>query len=177
MKLHLEPCTVADLSVLAELSKSTFKEAFESQNNPDDFKAYINSAFGDKSLLKELQDYNSSFFLVYRDSDLAGYIKLNENGSQSDIRDNNSLEIERIYVLSEFQGQGIGAWMLGQVISMARDKKKYYLWLGVWERNTQAIKFYERLGFYKFGSHPYYIGRDEQTDWLMRLDILGQVST
>ena len=177
MKLRLEPCTVTDLAVLAELSRQTFKEAFESKNNPEDFEAYLNIAFSEDTLIKELQDYDSSFFLVYRDSNLVGYFKLNENGSQSDIRDNSALEIERIYVLEEFQGQGIGAWMLEQVISMARDKKKYYLWLGVWERNTKAIAFYERFGFYRFGSHPYYIGKDEQTDWLMRLDILGRVGT
>jgi ribosomal protein S18 acetylase RimI-like enzyme len=162
---------------LAALSKKTFKEAFESKNNPDDFKAYLNAAFSEDTLIKELQDYNSSFFLVYRDSNLAGYFKLNQNGSQSDIRDNSALEIERIYVLEEFQGQGIGAWMLEQVISMATEKNKDYVWLGVWERNTKAIAFYERLGFHKFGSHPYYIGKDEQTDWLMRLDMLGRVNT
>ena len=171
MKLHWEPCAVEDLAVLAQLSKRTFKEAFESENNPEDFKAYLNSAFGEDILLKELHDYNSSFFMVYQDSNLAGYIKLNEKGSQSDIKDGNSLEIERIYVLEGFQGQGIGAWMLGRIISMASDKSKNYVWLGVWERNTKAVKFYQRLGFYKFGSHPDYIGRDKQTDWLMRLDL------
>ncbi len=176
MKLHLEPCSITDLQVLANLSKRTFIEAFEKDNNPEDFKVYLNSAFGEKALIKELHDNNSSFYFVYNDSILVGYIKMNENESQSDIKDNNSMELERIYVLREFQGQGIGAWLLTQVISMARAKNKYYVWLGVWEFNTKAIKFYERLGFQKFGSHPYYIGNDKQTDWLMRLDLQEGVS-
>ncbi|WP_348647867.1 GNAT family N-acetyltransferase [Arenibacter sp. F20364] len=108
---------------------------------------------------------------MYKDSSLVGYIKLNENEAQSDIKDRESIELERIYVLSEFQGQGIGEWILAQVISMAKAKNRYYVWLGVWEHNPKAIKFYQRLGFYKFGSHPYFIGSDEQTDWLLRLDI------
>lgn len=100
-----------------------------------------------------------------------GYIKLNENESQSDIKDIDSIELERIYLLSEFQGQGIGEWILRQVISVAKARIKFFMWLGVWEDNPKAIKFHQKLGFNKLGNHPYFIGKDEQTDWLMRLDI------
>lgn len=171
MKLHLESCSITDLGVLGNLSRRTSIEDFEKDNNPEDFKAYLNSAFGDETLIIELKDNHSSFYFVYNDAILMGYVKLNENGSQSDIKDNNAVEIERIYILGEFQGHGIGAWIMKQVMSMARAKNKVYLWLGVWEVNVKAIKFYERIGFYKFGSHPYYIGKDKQTDWLMRLDL------
>lgn len=171
MKLHLRLCTINDLGVLANMGKRTFIDAFEKDNEPEDFKEYLDSAFGEERLLKELQDINSAYYFIYMDSNLVGYIKLNENEAQSDIKDINSIELERIYVLSEFQGQGIGEWILAQVISMAKAKNRSYVWLGVWEHNPKAIKFYQRLGFYKFGSHPYFIGNDEQTDWLLRLDI------
>ena len=171
MKLQLRPCTIYDLGVLASLGRRTFIEAFEKDNKPEDFKEYLDSAFGEERLLKELQDINSSYYFINNDSGLVGYIKLNENESQSDIKDIDAIELERIYVLSEFQGQGIGEWILGQVISIAKAKNKLYVWLGVWEHNPKAIKFYKRLGFYKFGNHPYFIGKDEQTDWLLRLDI------
>ena len=171
MKLHLRPCTIADLEVLVNLGRRTFIKAFEKDNKPEDFKEYLDSAFGEERLLKELQDINSAYYFINMDSSLVGYIKLNENEAQSDIKDINSIELERIYVLSEFQGQGIGEWILAQVISMAKAKNRSYVWLGVWEHNPKAIKFYQRLGFYKFGSHPYFIGNDEQTDWLLRLDI------
>lgn len=171
MKLHLRPCSVTDLGVLVNLGRRTFIEAFEKDNKPEDFKEYLDSAFGEETLLKELKDINSSFYFIYEDSSLVGYIKLNEKEAQSDIKDIDSIELERIYVLAEFQGQGIGEWILRQVISIAKAKNRFYLWLGVWEHNPKAIKFYQRLGFYKFGSHPYFIGNDEQTDWLMRLDL------
>ena len=171
MKLHLRPCTITDLEVLVNLGRRTFIEAFEKDNKPEDFKIYLDSAFGEKTLRKELQDINSVYYFIYMDSSLVGYIKLNENEAQSDIKDINSIELERIYVLAEFQGRGIGEWILRQVISIAKVKNRSYVWLGVWEHNPKAIKFYQRLGFYKFGSHPYFIGSDEQTDWLMRLDI------
>ena len=171
MKLHLRPCSITDLEVLINLGRRTFIEAFEKDNKPEDFKIYLDSAFREETLYKELQDINSAYYFIYMGSSLVGYIKLNENEAQSDINDINSIELERIYVLAEFQGHGIGEWVLRQVISIAKVKNRSYVWLGVWEHNPKAIKFYQRLGFYKFGTHPYFIGNDEQTDWLMRLDI------
>ena len=171
MKLHLRPCSITDLEVLINLGRRTFIEAFEKDNKPEDFKIYLDSAFREETLYKELQDINSAYYFIYMESSLVGYIKLNENEAQSDINDINSIELERIYVLAEFQGHGIGEWVLRQVISIAKVKNRSYVWLGVWEHNPKAIKFYQRMGFYKFGTHPYFIGNDEQTDWLMRLDI------
>ncbi|MGB5647238.1 MAG: GNAT family N-acetyltransferase, partial [Muriicola sp.] len=80
-------------------------------------------------------------------------------------------ELERIYVLTHYQGQGIGDWIMEQVIRLAKEAEKRFIWLGVWEKNTAAIRFYEKKGFIKFGKHPYYIGKDKQMDWLMKLDL------
>ena len=68
-----------------------------------------------------------------------------------------------------FQGKQIGKAMLYKAIAIARSKKASFLWLGVWKKNKEAIKFYERYGFKKFMTHPYLIGKDKQTDWLMKL--------
>ena len=61
----------------------------------------------------------------------AGYIKLNEAPSQSDVNDKTSLEIERIYILLKYQGEGLGALLMDKAISTARERGKEYIWLGV----------------------------------------------
>ena len=61
--------------------------------------------------------------------------------------------------------------MLERIQELARSEGKQYLWLGVWEYNPGAIRFYERLGFVIFDKHPYYIGKDRQMDWMMRLNL------
>ena len=61
--------------------------------------------------------------------------------------------------------------MLDKTISLARKEQVEFLWLGVWEENKKAIRFYKRYGFIKFGTHPYYIGADKQTDWLMKYSL------
>lgn len=175
MNLRLQRCSVSDIEQLVAISRTTFIDAFEKDNDPEDFKAYIDFAFERSKLLEELKTLNTTFYFVYKDTDLVGYLKLNENDAQTDIKSEEAMELERIYVLKDFQGQHIGKWMLDEVKKIASIKKKNFLWLGVWENNANAIRFYQNHGFSKFGTHPYFIGKDEQTDWLMRceLDDLG----
>lgn len=171
MKLDFVPCQLSDLEHLISVSKMTFTNAFKEQNNPDDFNSYIDQAFDREQLYTELMNPNTEFYFVYLKGQLAAYFKLNQGDAQSDIKRNDSMELERIYVLKEFQGIQMGKKILDWVKSKVSNANKSFLWLGVWEKNQRAIKFYKRHGFYKFGTHPYFIGNDEQTDWLMRLDI------
>jgi ribosomal protein S18 acetylase RimI-like enzyme len=43
------------------------------------------------------------------------------------------------------------------------------VWLGVWEENHRAIRFYTKNGFVVFDKHVFIMGNDEQTDLLMQL--------
>lgn len=169
LKYHL--CTLSDLDTLRDISIDTFTAAFEAQNNPEDFQAYMAGAFSREQLKRELEDPDMHFYFVFRNGELSGYLKLNTGMVQSELKEDQGMEIERIYVVPAAQGTGLGARMLDFICSTARKAGKTYLWLGVWEHNPRAIAFYERAGFVTFGKHPYYIGADRQTDWLMRLEL------
>ena len=169
--VSLEPCTFSDLAVLREVALETFKEAFAAQNDPEDFESYLKEAFSEERLRREMTEPETRFFFLYDRKHLAGYAKINSGKAQTEPQDANALEIERIYVRAPFQGKGLGGWLLGKLISLAREEGKTYVWLGVWEENKEAIRFYKRHGFVIFGKHPYYIGSDRQMDWMMRLDL------
>ena len=171
MQLSFQPCGLSNLDVLVAISRETFVTAFEKDNDPDDFQHYMETAFSHKKLQAELEDKNTHFHLAYDGEDLVGYFKLNTGIAQTDVHDEKALEIERIYVLGAHQGKKIGAQMLQKIMELGRHMGKEYIWLGVWEHNPKAIRFYQSHGFQKFGEHPYYIGKDKQTDWLLRLNI------
>ncbi len=171
--LLLQKCNQNHLDELVELSLRTFKDAFEADNDPEDFKDYLRTAFHRDAILAELQDKDVGFYFVKVGTETAGYFKLNENLAQTEVKSVTSIELERIYVLNTFQGSGIGAWMLAETKRIASEKGKHFLWLGVWEKNRKAIRFYQKHGFIKFGTHPYFIGKDKQTDWLMRFDLIN----
>ena len=172
MTLDFKICTNKDIDLLVEISRSTFIAAFEDDNNPKDFIDYINSAFSKVTLEKELLNSNSTFFFVYHNNTLVGYFKINEKEAQNEAFEMTSIELERIYVYKTFQRKNIGKYMLEKVIIIALQRQVNFIWLGVWEKNLKAIRFYQKNGFAKFGTHPYYIGKDKQTDWLMKLSLI-----
>lgn len=171
MVLRLRKCGLNDIRKLQEIAKTTFIEAFEKHNNPEDFESYVALAFAEQKIRKELLGPDSHFYFVYRDNLLVGYFKLNYARAQNEFKNRNSIELERIYVLQKFQGGKIGTWILHEVLKISASEQKEFVWLGVWQKNTKAVAFYEKHGFEKVGTHPYFIGNDKQTDWLMRYSI------
>ncbi|MGI5848793.1 MAG: GNAT family N-acetyltransferase [Christensenellales bacterium] len=172
MKLTFRECITDDLETLRALSISTFTDAFGSVNTPDNLKAYLDQAFNRDKLLDELLNPLALFYFVYADGELSGYIKINEFGAQTDIHDPKSLEIERIYVKKEHQRLGLGTALIGKAIEHANARGNSYLWLGVWDKNEKAIRFYKKEGFYRIGAHPFYLGEDHQTDYILRKDLV-----
>lgn len=172
MTLTYHKCNLEDLDILVKISSETFSSAFEKDNNSEDFKDYINTAFSKVQLEKELLNKQSIFYFVYKSQHLIGYLKLNIKEAQNEDFEVETMELERIYVIKPHQNKGYGKLLLLESIAIAKSKNVSFLWLGVWEENKAAIRFYIRHGFEKVSTHPYYIGNDKQTDWIMKLDCI-----
>ena len=91
--------------------------------------------------------------------------------SQTELKHETALEIERIYVIQEYQGKKVGQQLYEKAIQVAKEKKAQYVWLGVWEENHKAIQFYNKNGFEVFDKHVFVLGDEKQTDLMMRLFI------
>jgi ribosomal protein S18 acetylase RimI-like enzyme len=171
LKILIRKCTLADLAELIILAREVYADTFREFNTPENMQAYLDSAFDPLKLEGELNDPGSEFFFLYAGGALAGYLKVNEGSSQTDIHDPDALEIERIYVRQTHQHLGLGQVLIEYAIEIARRKHKRYAWLGVWEKNENAKAFYQHLGFTKVGEHPFVMGTDHQTDNILRLDL------
>jgi ribosomal protein S18 acetylase RimI-like enzyme len=155
--------TPEDAAALAELGARTFRDAFAAQNRAEDMDAYVAQTYGEAQQRRELEDPENVTLLVERDGVLIGFAQLR--------RDADSVEIARFYVDRGHHGAGIAQELMQRCVDAARDLGAYVLWLGVWEHNPRAIRFYEKCGFVDIGSHPFLIGSDLQTDRLMSLVI------
>ncbi|WP_066050724.1 GNAT family N-acetyltransferase [Robertmurraya korlensis] len=167
MTINIKKCTLEDLHKLQEISYETFNETFKDQNSPENMIAYLERAFNVKQLEKELSNRSSEFFFVYFENEVAGYLKINSNDSQTEERGEESLEVERIYIKSKFQKHGLGKYLLQKAIEMAMERHKKEIWLGVWEKNENAIAFYKKMGFVQTGVHSFTMGEEEQMDFIM----------
>ncbi|WP_416441420.1 GNAT family N-acetyltransferase [Leeuwenhoekiella sp. A16] len=163
--------SIDDLDQLQRISKQTFAETFSSGNSEANMNDYLENSFSAKKLQNELNDTNAEIYFVELDKQVIGYLKVNFGQSQTEIKDVNALEIERIYVLSEFHGKKIGQLLYEKAMQISRQRNVDYVWLGVWEENLRAIRFYEKNGFVKFDKHIFKLGDDEQTDIMMKLTL------
>ncbi|KIA83252.1 GNAT family acetyltransferase [Kaistella solincola] len=170
-QITLKKVTLENLTKLQEISRQTFEETFAQQNSAEDMQKYLAEALSTSRLTKELLEENSEFYFALGGTKITGYIKLNSGNSQTELQHENSLEIERIYVLKEFLGKKVGQILFNHALQIAKEKKVDFVWLGVWEKNERAINFYLKNGFEKFGQHSFFLGTDEQTDIMMKLKI------
>ncbi len=171
MNVQFRPSTIEDLSELCSFSRDVFFESFKDSCSPEDMNKFLDNRYRIDRIRSELLDPDSSFFFLHVDGTLAGYIKINEGPAQTDIHDADAFELERIYVSKEVQENGFGSYLMEQTVEIAKQKKKKYFWLGVWEQNRKAISFYQKHGFYIIGKHEFVIGEDIQTDNIMRRDL------
>ena len=169
--LEIKKVTIKDIDQLQKIGRQTFQESFSESNTEENLKTYLDKGFSTEKMTVELHDKNSVFYFVTRDNNVIGYLKLNFGASQTELKDHKALEIERIYVLNEFQGKKVGQILYDKAIEVARQKNVDYVWLGVWEKNKRAISFYQKNGFTPFDTHIFKLGNDEQTDIMMKLKL------
>ena len=160
-----------DIEKLQKIGRQTFFETFSESNSEENMQKYLDEGFSIEKLTTELTDTNAEFYFAVFDAEVIGYLKLNFGDSQTELKDNKALEIERIYVSKEFHGKSVGQLLYDKAIEVAKQKNADYIWLGVWEENPRAISFYKKNGFVEFDKHIFKLGDDEQIDIMMKLNL------
>lgn len=171
VEIEIKKVSINDIDQLQKIGNQTFYETFSSVNSEVNMAKYLNEGFSSEKLTVELCDDNTEFYFATSDGKVIGYLKINFGQSQTELKDENALEIERIYVLKDFHGKNVGKLLYDQAIHTAKQKNAEYIWLGVWEENPRAINFYKKNGFVAFDKHIFKLGDDVQTDIMMRLSL------
>lgn len=171
-KITISKVELADLSQLQSISMQTFTEAFADKNTEENMRKYLNESFSMDQLRNELKNKNSEFYFATIDNRVIGYLKINFGNAQTELKDQQAIEIERIYVLKDHYGKNIGQTLFNAALQRARQINSNYLWLGVWEENPRAINFYRKNGFVEFDKHTFKLGDEEQKDVMMKLNLV-----
>lgn len=166
--VHITKASLKDLAILQDLGRQTFYETFAPHNSEEQIRQYLTESFAEDKLTQELEHPDSQFFIAWEEGNLVGYLKVNSGEAQTELQDETSLEIERIYVKSSHHGKKVGQLLYEKALEIAVELRKKYLWLGVWEENHRAVIFYKKNGFGEFGKHIFRLGDEEQTDLMMK---------
>jgi diamine N-acetyltransferase len=162
---------VEQLVPLQEIGRTTFLHTFSTTDTEENMDIYLDHAFSAEKLTAELENPNSEFYFATQNEVVIGYLKVNFGAAQTEIQDANSVEIERIYVLQYYHGKHVGQLLFEKAMAIAKQKKVEFIWLGVWEENHRALRFYTKNGFVAFDSHIFLMGDEAQTDIMMKLEL------
>lgn len=163
----IRAATPDDVRLLTELGRTTFEDTFAQYNTKEDMELYLAEQFSLSAVQDELAGEGNAFFILEWEGAPACYMKLRHapvDGGDSTLP---AIEIQRIYVTKDHLRKGLGSRMMEFCVEYCRRHDIATLWLGVWEKNESAIRFYEKWGFKLVGAHDFLLGKDLQRDLIM----------
>jgi ribosomal protein S18 acetylase RimI-like enzyme len=169
--LEILPIRREEIKILSDLAIQTFKESYYADNEKDLFDQYVEGKLNPDQFLKEWLNDQSYFYFARLHGNICGYLKINFKDAQTETHPHDWMEIERIYILKAFQGKKLGTKLFNFALEQAIKRHNKYIWVGVWKKNSQALKFYKGIGFVDFGVHLFDFGGTLQEDYILRFAI------
>lgn len=171
MEIKIRRVTIDDVATLSVLARQTFYDTFTGTCTEVDMQGFLDKYYSEEQLGKELMDTGTFCFFAEVDGVPVAYLQFKEDYQHFPLMKKwKALELKRIYVIGSFQGKGIAQSLMNFFLKHAAENKYEAVWLGVWEHNLKAQKFYEKYGFKNSGhTHDFPIGNTPQTDiWLWK---------
>lgn len=149
MNIKIRKATVDDLSRIAEIyifnNRINYFPIFKDESfsfGELQVVSLVDNYFKQDEIIKNLY--------VFDDGLIKGFIQMN------------GTEICKLYVDTFFQSQGIGKLLIEFVIKELYANKLWAL-----EKNTRAISFYQRQGFYLTGEKKF---EEDTTEYLVKME-------
>jgi len=171
MSVTIRPATADDINILAALGTTTCYEAYFELDPSSDLADYCARIYSPDNVLSEFEDPNSTYFIAEINDRAVGFAKLRENNRVECLSDAHAIELQRIYVLEKMKGQNVGKALIAESLNAAREKGYDLLWLGVWEQNLPAQRFYERLGMKTIGTTGFNDGKNDFINFVYAIDV------
>lgn len=151
--MYVKKCTEADIDDLLRVSIQSYNEHYVYLWH-DGGKKYVANNFNTETFRQQIHDNNVALFLVYEneDSPPVGFLKLNIDKAYDDKNEKESMELERIYLIKQVSGKGVGKQVLEFTDQFAREKNKKYIWLKAMD-STPAVDFYRKNGYNIIGDY------------------------
>ena len=161
MNLTIRQATIADLHLISVLAITTHYEAYFELDPSHDLVDYCVNFFNLETVKNELESPKLTFLIVEFDGNAVGFAQLREGKKIACIEGKNAIEIQRIYVIEKMKGKRIGQALIEKCFQIAKEKGYETLWLGVWDKNIEAQKFYQKIGMENVGTTDFSDGKND----------------
>ena len=191
----LRRATPEDAEALSALASTCFTQTFGHLYAPDDLERFIHEAYSPEVLRAELAGPKRATWLLFLEESeaeatapertearpasegkLIGYVTVcPAHLPHPDVKPTGG-EVQRLYLLREYQGDGRGSRMLEHALNWLEADGPRTLWIGVWSENYGAQKLYGRYGFTKVGEYSFMVGDHADREFILRRDAAVQES-
>jgi len=170
-RICVRPAGPDDNQKISTLGRRTFADSFGADNHPRDMENYLEQSFSPEIQAAELTEPSSCFLIAESGTLPVGYARLVESPPPPCLKAARPVKLQRLYADKQWIGCGVGAALVRACIAIARQRENDVIWLGVWEKNERALRFYRKWGFTQVGTQPFVLGSDRQTDLVLWLTI------
>ena len=171
MKLDIRLADHEDINILSALGITTCYEAYFAIDPSRDLADYCARIYSPEKVQTEFTDENSTYLIAECDARAGGFAKLRENNKVECLGEANAIELQRIYVLAQLKGHGLGRALLSKCVEIGRDRGFQQLFLGVWDKNVAAQEFYERIGMKRVGTTGFNDGKNDFLNFVYAVNI------
>lgn len=160
-KINIRRAAIADVQIISALGITTCYEAYFELDPSQDLAEYCLNFYSPEKIKIELEDENSTYLIAELNKRAIGFVKLREGKKIDCLEGKNAIEVQRIYLLEKVKGRGLGKLLIEKSFEIGREKGYEMLWLGVWDQNVEAQKFYEKVGMKNIGTTDFSDGKNK----------------
>ena len=146
-------------ALIAEIGEKTFWESHGISASKADINAFVSKTYTKETIAKQLENPNNLYYLLYYNSKIVGFSKIELNTANSNISSKNVTKLDRFYLLKAFYGQKLGLTLFDFNVELSKKNKQEGIWLAVWVENKRAINFYKKAGFKIVGEYDFQISK------------------
>ena len=144
--LQFEPLTAAKYQTYIEVGTLAYNQHYLHLWPNENSAPYIESSFTKEVLLKEENDNNTILYLIQLNGKVVGIFKITLNCSLDSYTKHEALYVDKIYILNEYVGIGIGKKVLQFAELRGKEFDKQVIWLDTMQKGP-ALHFYLKNGY------------------------------
>lgn len=172
MSMQILTADPSNAATISTIGKKAFRETFGHLfNSKNELTEYLELTYNPVKLTRSLRKDRNIYLLAFWNEVPAGFVKVKTFSLNPQIESVSQMELQKLYVLPEYQGLGIGQALMNEVLKISKDINPDYIWLDTYIMNEKAIRFYEKNGFTKCGKYFFNIGTQTFKYHLMSLPI------
>jgi len=166
--IRIRKAKIEEIPAVRELAIEVYTDTFAEHNTPENLQAFFNDSYDLEKFKTEFYETDSHLYIALDDLKIIGFLRLRKSNEADKYLGTNTIELHRLYIHRDYHGSSVSKMFMDEAMKYGREKKHDWIWLGVWEKNFRAQKFYAKWGFERFSEHIFQMGDDPQVDWLMK---------